>query len=208
MVEFNPKEYLQMKKRFSEDESQLDFLVKQLSSLKKEEERRKEILQRSLEARLIIQLVAQDTVSNLEVHLSSLGTMALSAVSNKWPDFVAEVKIQRNQVELHLLFEEHDRKQKPLDSSGFGPCDVADYAMQIAFWCLDKNRPTILLDEPFRNVSPGLQHKVSQMVERITEELGIQQIMISHAKNINTAADRTFFVEKTGKISKVVIEEA
>jgi len=207
MVEFDPIEYTKMATQFLEDETQFNFLSKQLVELKEKKKRLRETHTHAIEAREIIQQVSKETVSNLEVHLSSLGTMAMSTVTHKWPDFVAEVKIQRNQVELHLMFEEHGVQQKPLDSSGHGPCDVSDYAMQVAFWCLDKNRPTLLLDEPFRNVSPSYQRKVSNMIKKITEELRLQQIMISHAEDINTSADKTFILNKKGQISHVTVEE-
>jgi len=206
MVEFDRAIYYKMQSAFKGEADDHAFLSKQLTSLEEKEKRVEALYTHTLEAREIVQQTVQETVSNLEVHLSSLGTMALSSVSDQWPEFSAEVRIGRNTMELHLMFKEFGVLQKPKDSSGFGPCDVADYAMQVGFWCLDKNRPVLVLDEPFRNVSPDLQHKVSQMITKINEEIKIQHIMISHAKNINTAADRTFLVEKRGKKSYLTIE--
>jgi ABC-type Fe3+/spermidine/putrescine transport system ATPase subunit len=41
------------------------------------------------------------------------------------------------------------------------------------------------------------------MVKELSKRLGIQIIMISHAEDINIAADKTFVTEKKGKITQV-----
>jgi len=78
--------------------------------------------------------------------------------------------------------------------------DVTSFALRVAFWALKKNRPIMVLDEPFPNVSPDLQYKVSEMVKFVSEKLGLQIIMVSHAENINVAANKTFVVSKKGKV--------
>ncbi|MHA2047664.1 MAG: ATP-binding cassette domain-containing protein [Candidatus Thorarchaeota archaeon] len=154
-------------------------------------------------ARIIIQTVAQETQQNLEYHLSDLVTTALHSVFPDDIKFVVKIEIRRGKTECDLLFEEFEKQYKPLEGSGFGPVDVASFALRICFWSLKKNRPTLILDEPFRNVSPDLQHKVSDMVKKLSEKLGIQIIMVSHAEEINMAADRTFTSEKRGKVTSI-----
>jgi len=75
----------------------------------------------------------------------------------------------------------------------------------ITFWSLNKNRPSFALDEPFRNVSPDLQHKVSDMLRMVSEKLGVQIIMVSHQEDINISADKTFLTRKEGKVT--ILEE-
>ena len=92
------------------------------------------------------------------------------------------------------------------ESDGGGPLDVSAFALKVVSWTLDKNRPTLLLDEPFKFVSPDLQDKVSSMLRLMHDKLSMQIIMVSHAENINVAADRTFVVEKKGGVSNVRVE--
>ena len=154
-------------------------------------------------ARVIIQTVAKETQKNLEFHLSHLVTMALAAVFPEEIEFVARIEVRRGKTECDLLFKEFDQEYDPLEGSGFGPVDVASFALRITFWSLNKNRPTFILDEPFRNVSPDLQHKVSDMLKEISKRLGVQIVMVSHQEDINVSADKTFVATKEGKVTRL-----
>lgn len=154
-------------------------------------------------ARIIFQEVAKKTQENLEFHISKLVTTAISSVFPDDIQFVVNIETRRNKTECDLLFREFGREYKPLEGSGFGPIDVAGFALRIAFWSLNKNRKTMILDEPFSNVSPDLQSKVSDMLQMISSKLGIQIIMVSHQEDVNLSANKTFIVSKQGKISEV-----
>ena len=161
----------------------------------------------SEKAREIIQIVAQATMSNLEFHISNLVTLALKSVDPTFPEFVAKIEIRRNQTEVDFLFREFGREQKPMDSSGYGAVNIGAYALRVSFWSLDKNRPIMLLDEPFPDLSPDLQEKAGEMVKMISEKLNLQHIMVSHAEDFNYGADRTFTVTKDGKRSQLRVED-
>lgn len=154
-------------------------------------------------ARVIIQKVAQETQKNLEFHLSHLVTTALAAVFPEEIEFVARIEVRRGKTDCDLWFKEYGQEYNPLEGSGFGPVDVASFALRITFWSLNKNRATFVLDEPFRNVSPDLQHKVSDMLQMVSEKLGVQIIMVSHQEDINVSADKTFVARKEGKVTKL-----
>ncbi len=156
-------------------------------------------------AKVIIQRVAQETQKSLEFHLSHLVTTALAAVFPEQIEFVARIEVRRGQTECDLLFKEFGQEYHPLEGSGFGPVDVASFALRLTFWSLNRNRPSFALDEPFRNVSPDLQHKVSDMLRMVSDKLGVQIIMVSHHDDVNIAADKTFLARKEGKIT--VLEE-
>ena len=154
----------------------------------------------------VIQLVAQATQQNLEFHISNLVSTALAAVFPNPPEFLAEIEIARNKTSCQLSFLEFGEKSKPTECAGGGPLDVASFALRISYWSLKQTRPTFVLDEPFKFVSPGLQHKVSDMLKMLSEKLHIQIIMVSHADEINYSAHKTFHVEKDGEIARVTIE--
>jgi len=195
-------------KQFESDKLTRDTLKKTYDDLCASKKSLETRLEDAESARIVIQRVAKKILSNLEFSISNLVTIALSSVSDEWPEFVAKVENRRNQTEIDLLFKEFDVEQKPLKSSGFGSVNVAAFTLRPSFWKLKKQllgsttRPVFLLDEPFRDVSPGLQGKVSKMVKMISE-LGIQFLIISHAEDIHIAADKTFIVTKNGKISSI-----
>jgi len=205
MVDFDLGEFTNAKEKFSDDKIERDSLKTKIQNLKKEKIFLEERLLDAEEVRQIIQIVSKKTLANLEFRISNLVTFALASVFPNPPEFVASIETRRNQTEVDMLFKEGDREQAPLDSDGGGAADISAFALRPTFWTLDKTRPTFLLDEPFRNVSPNFQNKVSQMLTRISEELGIQIIMVSHAEDINMAADKTFRVRKEDGIS--IVEE-
>lgn len=208
VMQLAPSSLQKIIEQYEEDKFQRDSLEKQYKELISTQKALETRLEDAESARIIIQRVAKRILSNLEVRISNLVTLALNSVSSEWPEeFVARVETRRNQMEVDLLFKEHDVEQPPMESSGFGPVDVAAFTLRPSFWSLNKNRPTMILDEPFRNVSPDLQHKVSQMLTLISKKLKIQFLIVSHADNINMAADKTFIVEKKNGVSYVIEEQ-
>lgn len=154
-------------------------------------------------ARVLIQLAAQKTQQNLIYHISAPVTAAIRSVLPDNINYIARIETRRNKTECDLLFEEDGNEYKPLKGSGFGAVNVAAFVERICFWSLKKNRKSFLLDEPFRDVSPDFQYKVSNMVKELCTRLGIQILMVSHAEDINMAADKTFVVSKKKGISEV-----
>jgi DNA repair exonuclease SbcCD ATPase subunit len=106
-----------------------------------------------------------------------------------------------------LKFSKEGEDCNPLDASGGGSVDVASFALRVAFMSMENppSRKVLILDEPFRFVSPDLQHKCSEMIREISQRMGLQVIMISHAENIIDSADKVFEVVKVGEISEVKI---
>ena len=207
MVDFNMQAFKDARDQYTDDLRERDVLKLKLEDLKERKEELEEKLRDAESARTVHQIVAQKTLGNLEFHISALTSTALCSVDPNWPEFVARMETRRNQTEADLLFKEHDVEQRPLDSSGHGACDIAGYSLRPTLWSLNKTRPTFIQDEPFRNVSPDLQYKVSQMVKMVAAKLELQILMVSHADDINVAADRTFYVSKEGKYSLVEEEE-
>ncbi|MEA2065889.1 MAG: hypothetical protein U9O65_02120 [Thermotogota bacterium] len=199
----NLNEYNQIKDSFIEAKARKALLEEQLVSLNEEHSYQDNRAKHAEKARLIFQLVAKKTQENLEFHISKLVTTALAAVFPDNIEFVVRIEAKRNKTECDLLFKEFGEEYKPLEGSGFGAVDIASFALRIAFWSLRKNRPTMILDEPMKNVSPDLHHKVSDMLQMISTKLGIQIIMVSHQEDVNIAADKTFTVSKKGKYSEV-----
>jgi len=162
-----------------------------------------EMIEAGKKARIVFQEVAQLTQKNLEEHISNLVTLALKAVSPSFPNFIAEMVVRRNQLECIFWFETNGNKVPVMFSSGGGPKDVASFALVVSYWAMDKNRATIILDEPFRNVSPDLQANVGDMLRMISDKLELQLIMVSHADTINESADREFKVELIDEVSHI-----
>jgi len=207
VVDFNMQDFKGARDQYVNDVRDRDSLKTKLEDLKETKGVLEAKLRDAESARTIHQIVAQKTLANLEFHISTLTSTALCSVDPTWPEFIARMETRRNQTETDLLFKEFGVEQRPLESSGFGTCDVAGYALRPTLWSLNKTRESFIHDEPFRDVSPDLQHRVSPVIKMVADKLKLQILMVSHADDINVAADRTFYVSKEGKYSLVEEEE-
>ena len=201
------EEFANIKQDLQRKKSQREMVRRKLRETKaeiRELQRKREVGEK---ARAVIQIVAQQTQQNLEYHISNLVTTALRAIWNEPLEFIAKIVMRRNKTECDLLIKEGGNEPTPLpETRGGGVLDVASFALRIAYWSLRKNRPVFILDEPFKFVSPDRQREVSDMLKMLSEELGLQIIMVSHADDINYNADRTFAV-KRGESGRSVCQE-
>lgn len=190
-------------------------LESKLADFIKDKEKTEDDLICAKEAQAILNTVARETQSEIEQHITTIVTMALAAVEvddpkvPKPPEFVAKMVERRDGTECDLFFKEGDREDYPKESGGYGYQDVADYLLRIDYILLNNEyndvqiRKTIFADEPFRNADPQLQYKISEMLEMVSNDLGFQQIINSHAKGVNINAETVFEVVKIDGISKV-----
>lgn len=195
--------YKKLKDKVEEDRIHRDFLATKHSELINQKGTLESTLSDSKTAREIIHIVSKRTLQNLEFRLSNIGTLALKSVDKTFPELVAKIEIRRNQTEIDFFFKEFGVLQNPLRSSGYGAVNIACYGLRISFWTLDKNRHIMILDEPFKDLSPDLQQKASDMVKMIIDKFKLQHILVSHSNDLNYSADRTFEVTKVGKKSIV-----
>jgi len=154
-------------------------------------------------ARTFLQTIAEETLGNLVFHLSTLPTSALYAIDPKAPKQIAEITTKRNQIECVFYFDESGNLDKPIDSAGGGLLGIAGFGNRIMMWSLNPNNPILILDEPFKDLSSDLHKNASELLERLTKEIGIQIIMVSHQEEIHANADKVFRVVKEGKKSVV-----
>lgn len=161
------------------------------------------------QAQLIIQEVARQTQSQLEYHISDVVSTALTAVFDDPYELKLEFVDRRGKTEADIFFVRDGQEIEPLSSAGGGAVDVASFALRIALWSLSKpkSRPTIILDEPFRFLSANLQPRAGEMMNMLSEKMGIQFIIVTHNKSIIESADKIFTVTKP-KAESLVVEES
>lgn len=154
-------------------------------------------------ARVLAQKVAAQIQTQVEDYISNLVTMALAAVFDDPYEFKVSFEPRRNQLECDMVFVKNGNECDPEDSSGGGAMDVASMALRIAIWSIRKTRAVQILDEPTRFVSRDLQENVSDMIKSLSDELGIQILMVSHSPEIIKSADRVFQVENDKGVAKI-----
>ena len=177
---------------------QIETITEKASSTKKE-------MVRWTFAREIIKTVGQLTQDKLKAQVSAITSTAMEAVFND----PYEVKIQfvqrRNQTECDITFVRDGIEYDPMLSSGGGAVDIASLSLRIA--CLIMQQPqsrnVLVLDEPLRFLSADLQPRASEMLNKISNMLSVQMIIVSHNEHVIDNADKVFEVTKSNGVSKV-----
>lgn len=181
------------------------LLERQLDETQRKIRRSKNNLKRIKEAQQILQKAAAETQQMLEYHISNVCSLALAAVFPDPYEFRAKFVVRRNSTECDLLLVKDGNEISPMDAVGGGVIDIVSFGLRVAYWSIKPNRPVFVLDEPFRFLSVDLQERASEMLKTISEELGIQIIMVSHLPNIIGSADKVFKVKKVK--GKSIVEE-
>lgn len=166
------------------------------------------IRQKALEeAQAFIQLVAKNTQEQLRFNIVDIVNLALSTC---FPDeyiFDVVFEIKRGRTEAKLVFMKNGNEVDPLEASGGGVVDLASFALRISAWSLGNTDNVIILDEPFRFLSKDLQPRAGEIMKKISKNLGLQFITVTHNEAIIDSADRIFEVRKIDNVSKVIMKE-
>lgn len=151
----------------------------------------------------IAQQVARETQQDLEYHISESVSLALAAVFPEAYEFSLSFEARRGQTEADPKFIRNGEEVNPLEASGGGPVDVACMALLVALRELERplSRNTMILDEPFKNVSEDLQEAASAMLKELSEQLNLQFFVSTHQQALIESADRVFEMKqrKEGK---------
>lgn len=181
-------------KQISELTAQLDELSSQLESCKK--------------AQAIVQSVAKSTQSALQISLSELCSVAMKSVFDNAYQLHVEFVERRGKTECDISFMRDGEKVDPLTSAGGGAVDIAALTLRLSLWGLMSRRTAsvFVFDEPLKWLKGDeLPQRGARLLSFLSEELGIQIIMVSHDDDLIEAADKVYRI--TNRNGKSVVEE-
>ncbi len=148
-------------------------------------------------ARAVIQQAALDTQGHLQTRLSSLVSSALEAVfPGQGLDFRLTFEPKRGRTECLLEVGENGVYNPPLEAHGGGVVDVVSFALRMSFWSMQRTRPVLVLDEPFKFLSADLIPLAADMMRAMSDKLGLQILMVSHISDFEGIADRVFKLQR------------
>lgn len=151
------------------------------------------------QAQAFLQDIAQKTQSKLKLQIEDIVNMTLDTCFPGEFIFQIQFNISRGKTEAELIFlsQKTNRPVDPMNASGGGVVDVVAFGLRIASYVLERNiNNVIILDEPFRFLSRDLQENAGEVLKKLSEKLGIQIIMITHIEQMESIADKTFYVKK------------
>jgi DNA repair exonuclease SbcCD ATPase subunit len=145
-------------------------------------------LTRTQHAQEMLQHLAQAVQQQAHQKIAEVVSSCLSSVFDDPYEFHIRFERNRGRTEAHLRFVRNGLEVDPMTASGGGMVDVAAFALRVA--CLVLHRPKlnrlVFLDEPFRFVSAQYQENVRLMLEKLSEDLGLQIVMVTHNENLAT----------------------
>lgn len=136
------------------------------------------------EAQTIAQTIAQDIQQRVHHRIAGVVTRCLEAVFEDDPyTFRIEFEQKRGRTEAAIFFERNGHELRdPMNESGGGCVDLAAIALRLSSMMLSRPpvRRVLILDEPFKSPSPHYRTKVRELIETLSEEMGVQIIMVTN----------------------------
>lgn len=163
-------------------------------------------------AQKLLQKVATQLQNKLSIKINEFVTYALVYVfeSDKYK-FDLEFVEKRGKTEVEMKLTTPDGGVM-LDSindiaTGGGVLNVIAFALRIALWHLQTNKENFfIMDEPFANISADRLGNMANLVQEISERMGVQFIFVSHLEKFNNEKFIKINVQKVENVSKIVEE--
>lgn len=194
----------------SDIKSTRKILSEEIQKLKSEIEVNNSKIKILSDSRDIVSLAANVAQESFKEIFERLVTQALQTIFGEEYSFKLESRIHRNQPEMEMFVVENGVRYSPKDEKGGAIIDILSFASRIVSLALrdEKIQNTILLDEPFRCLRKEVLVYLAQLMQDISDELGIQIIYITHEKELAEVSkrpdrDRSFLVQQIEGISRI-----
>lgn len=197
--------------RFDKLSGRIDFLQQGLEA--KEEQVNNNLLlkDRLNKALWVVTEVQKNTQQRFKEKIEGLVTMAIKSVYDRPFGFEIVFKKERDRLVCQPLIYEIVNGEKEYyddaeDELGGGLADVCSIALRIVLWTMEtpRSRPFFLLDEPGKNLG-ALLPLFGEILRKLSHELGIQFLIITHDEDLLLVADKSFLVTHDGRESHIEV---
>jgi DNA repair exonuclease SbcCD ATPase subunit len=190
------------KARLEQKKGYIHSLEKQVATLNTNLDTIDTDMQYAEQALAITQEVARQTQSQIKLHIEDIISMALEYILDDPYKFELDFVVKRNKTECDIYFVRDGKRIKPIDQSGGGAVDIASFASRIALWSLGDTDNVLVFDEPFKFVSREYQLKVGELLKKLSDQLSLQILMVSHNSNFIQQSDNIIEIYKEQNVSK------
>lgn len=153
------------------------------------------------EAQTYLQVVAKETQEKIRFRLEDIVNMALTSVFGTKYRFEIKFEMKRGQTEASLVLYDGENELDPMEANGGGACDIISFALRVALLIISRNRRVLILDEPMKFVSADLQETCYDIMRRLSHELGIQIIAVTHEESFIEKADKVYRIQQKEGVS-------
>jgi len=159
-------------------------------------------------ARALVQEVARQTQEELEYCISELVTQCLQIVFDENIKMKVHFVSRRGGTEADIYLEDPAGNQiKPTEADGAGVVDIMSFGLRMVMYSLSKGvHPIFLLDEPFKKLNDPtreMHRKAAEMIKVMTDQLGVQILLVTLLPEMAEVADKLFSVKKVNGVSQV-----
>jgi DNA repair exonuclease SbcCD ATPase subunit len=136
----------------------------------------------------ISQHIAESIQAQAHEKISRVVARCLETVFDEPYEFQIIFEQKRNRTEARLIFNRDGVEIDPLSASGGGVVDTAAFALRIACMMIMKPAPRrlLIMDEPFKFVSEQYHNRIAQMLQDLSDDMGVQMIMVTHIEALKT----------------------
>lgn len=210
MIQIVEDEFKAIEKEKNQIEGEVNLLRKQLNekevSVKHFTEEYK-IMEQVLD---ILKIYAKSKEKRIETKVDDILTTGFNAIAPgeniksklrfdiKRGQAVAEPKFE---IEVNGIKKEVNIEKS--DSGGFANVAGFIYKLLILSMYNPKQRPVIIADEPFKNLSECYLEATGNFIKMLAEKLNIQVVLITHKTQLQEIGDKHYHFEKVNGITKV-----
>ena len=150
-----------------------------------------QLLTNTEEAQSITQQVSQTIQQQAHNRIAGVVSKCLEAVftGEDLYGFKIHFDRKRGRTEARLVLTKNGHEiDDPLDFDSGGVCEVAAFALRLSCLVLSKPRlrKVILFDEPFKSISVDYLDNVRILMGKLSEEFGVQFIVVTHIAQLET----------------------
>jgi ABC-type sugar transport system ATPase subunit len=151
----------------------------------------------------IVQSTAMDVQQQLKYNIESIVNLMMDALFPQMYEFKLVFEVKRNKTECRLVLVEDGNEIDPLDSTGGGLADCLATALRIALLIISNKSKVLILDEIGKFVSADKREDFFEIIKKISKDLDIQIIMVTHDQQAINIADKVIKIVKDNGVSRV-----
>lgn len=180
-----------------------DALLTNLESAKESIDLVKKRAEQLDELQVIVQEASKRTQDKIKSRFETIVQSCLDVVFPSSYNFHFDFVPKRGKTECEIYLEKDGVKYEPMDSNGGGVVDVISIALRVACLTLTSYDKVLLLDEPFGHLRGASREKLGEVLNALSDKLGLQIVMVGDVGGSSVKADKEFLVTKNNGISQV-----
>ena len=157
-----------------------------------------------LKSQSVLQEVATEVQSKLSVKIDSIVNLGLATCFGDEYKFELRYVSARGKTEVEFVLLQNGKEIDPMNQNGGGLVDLLCFCLRVAVYNISHVDNVIVFDEAMKFLSKGFKEKAAELIQTLSERLGIQFIEVTHIEEMMEHSDKQFVIKKVKGVSEVV----